>query len=282
MWIIWLGRTENDPHFCKADADLLATMPSYYKLSKFGVSCYFLDPAHMQGICCQRAFQSRIAALNARSLIVKCFPAFGIPMWMAIPPEVFPDVHFHDHAIIRGRASGHAKRTVDFAGCVRTAKLQDVAVRSPVRHGIAHGTAWRPVGPHAGRRFLLAPEVERNDGLSLDVSRGLVNLQLIIACVQHEKPRSGSGCGLFHQARRLFSVIDMRRRDFQHKRQFAFRIDRQMEFVPKPGDLVAERIEFHSPIGIAGLFAFSLGLLSLVSTDGGAVNCHVAAVQNTF
>lgn len=37
MWIIWLGRTENDPHFCKADADLLATMPSYYKLSKFGL-----------------------------------------------------------------------------------------------------------------------------------------------------------------------------------------------------------------------------------------------------
>lgn len=37
MWIIQLGRTENYPHFCKADADLLATMPRYYKLSKFGL-----------------------------------------------------------------------------------------------------------------------------------------------------------------------------------------------------------------------------------------------------
>lgn len=91
----------------------------------------FLDPADMQGICCQAAFQPRIATLDAGSLIVKFFPTFGVLVWIAVPPEVFLDVHFHDHAIIRGRASCHAEGTVDFAGCVRTAKLEHIAVRWP-------------------------------------------------------------------------------------------------------------------------------------------------------
>ncbi|MGE7225737.1 phytoene desaturase family protein, partial [Paenibacillus glucanolyticus] len=36
-----LGRTGNYPHFCMADADLLATMPRYYRLSKFGFKFNF-------------------------------------------------------------------------------------------------------------------------------------------------------------------------------------------------------------------------------------------------
>jgi hypothetical protein len=89
MWIIWLGRTENDPHFCKADADLLATMPSYYKLSKFGFISFafanakmMLEKKHIACHCFGRFMSGEMgfgSLLHSLILIVYWVPVFIQP-----------------------------------------------------------------------------------------------------------------------------------------------------------------------------------------------------------
>lgn len=53
-----------------------------------------------------------------------------------------------------------------------------------------------------------------------------------------------------------------------------------MELITEPSHLVSEGVKFRTPIRIAGLLAFSFGLLLFVSMDGGAVDCNVAAIND--
>ncbi|KHF27007.1 hypothetical protein CM49_06688 [Paenibacillus sp. P1XP2] len=165
---------------------------------------------------------------------------------------------------------------------MRAAKFMHIAVNSPVCHRITHGTARCSVRGHASRRFLLPPKIKGNDGLCLDVAGGLINFHLVVARIEYEKSCARPGRCFLDQARRHFSIIDMRRRYFQGDRQFTFRIDRQMNFVTKPCDFIAEGINFCAPVRITRLLAFAFGLLFLVSAESGAVYGDVTAFYDTF